>query len=264
MRTCNSAPLDASEHIGRLLDGCTQIGIQLPQELNLVALATECARRNVAAYRREDFSIVVLVTPGTEPDGSNPTVILHTSPIAWDALATWYQNGQSLRISTNQNVSASCWSPQLKTRSRMHYFLADQYAISSMGPFSSSILPNARGNLTETSSANFVIIESGSIICPPMDEILHGVSLARTIRLATKMKMKVCFESISAQRAMEADELLLCGSTGCIWPASQLEEREFTDCANGAAFGALRELWTEDIGLDFVSQAIRNSNSQDT
>src|SRR5690606_16606199 len=171
--------------------------------------------------------------------------------------AQWYRPGQTLVASGHQSIPATCWSPKIKTRSRLHYYLADQEAISSSGDANAAgLLLDQRGFLTETSSANVLLIEGQSLVSPRRATILDGISLSRTLRLAEQCNISVHFEDISLQRAKDAEAMLLCGSTGCVWPAARLDDRLYRADRPNAVAQQLIEAWKSDLEFDFMAQAL--------
>ncbi len=130
LRTIAGQPLDVEEHLARLRHSAEELAIHWPRYLT-ADLVHKCAQQNRPVHSAPDFGIVVLLTPGSvrsQPLGSAPTVIIHTLDLQWMQLAHWYQHGQPLIFASNCNVPVKCWSPHMKTRSRMHYFLADRQA----------------------------------------------------------------------------------------------------------------------------------------
>jgi branched-subunit amino acid aminotransferase/4-amino-4-deoxychorismate lyase len=184
-----------------------------------------------------------------------PTLIVHPAEIDWRKLNHWYTWGQELCIAQSRNVPPQCWSPSIKTRARLQYYLADQAARRAAGEFSGAVLLDLQGNVTETSAANLILVEGHKLISPPLDSILYGISLQRTLRLGSQAGWQVNFEAISPARAEQADEILLCGSTGCLWPAARIGGRVFEASPRGSAFQALAGLWRQDVQLDFIQQA---------
>ena len=57
-------------------------------------------------------------------------------------------------------------------------------------------------------------------------------------------------------RARAADEILLCGSTGLLWAARSFADREFPQAVTGPVLQSLQHLWMEEIGLDYIQQAM--------
>ncbi|MCA9132369.1 MAG: aminotransferase class IV [Planctomycetales bacterium] len=263
LRTLRSQPLDGPQHVARFRRNCQAVGIELPADLDLQQRMEQCANLNRHAFAPCDFSIVTLATPGrTAAPVPQPTVIVHATPIAWEHLAAWYREGQPLVVAENRNVPSVCWSPTIKTRARLQYYLAERQAALAIDrgaaeghPPSGTVLLDLQNQLTETSAANLLIVEGDKqLVSPPLDSILNGISLARTVQLARNAGMTVRFEPIPLARAQAASELLLCGSSGCLWAASRLGELPLGGPA-GPIFSRLSQLWSEELGLDYIRQA---------
>lgn len=257
LRTIAGTPLDIDLHVHRFHDGCRAVGVELPSSYDLSELISSCCVRNQEAFPAVDFSIVTLATPG--PSGiayAQPTVIVHPTAIAWPRLRRWYSRGQALETSSHRNVPEACWSPEIKTRARLQYYLADREVANRNDDDAAALLLDIDGGVTETSAANVCIVEGRKLISPPMDRILHGVSLARTLRLARRAGLKVVFETFGVERAEKADALLLSGSTGCVWPASRLNGCEFSSPCDQPVYVQLLDMWKEDLGFDFSAAAI--------
>ncbi len=225
LRTVRGQVLDAPQHLNRLHDGIAAFGLPAPSEWSRLAdLLQQCADRNWQARQSEDHSIVLLVTPGSHSKSDPwPNVLIHSASIAWPRLKHWFEHGQVLFVSQTCNVPEACWAPQIKTRARLQYYLADREAEHFQFPstlpnvlFPAAILPDIGGRLTETATANLLLVEGKCLVSPPLEAILHGVSLDRTLRLARSAGYSVCFEPIESARALAADEVLLCGTTACL------------------------------------------------
>lgn len=258
LRTLGGPLQDLREHIARFQQSSRAVGIQLPSSDILHARARACAEQERQQYDGEDFHLILVATPGRLSDPARQsTLLMYTQSIAWKRLANWYHPGQTLVTSGHRNVPPVCWSPKIKTRSRLHYYLADQEAISSSGdPYAAGLLLNEQGFLTETSYANVLLIEDQGLVSPRRATILDGVSLGRTLRLAQQCSISVRFEDISLQRAKAAAAILLCGSTGCIWLAARLDDRSYTADSPHAVAERLIEAWKRDVAVDFVAQAL--------
>ena len=252
LRTIDSRPLDVPLHLQRLRANCKTLGIETPELDQLDDVIVECAHHNQSRLADRDFSIVVLVTPGRTSAPKSPTIIVHVQPLNWAAIKYWYQNGQPLVIASNRNVPQACWSPKLKTRSRLQYYLADQQAYQSTGPYSGAILLDTDGFVTETSAANILVVDqAGNLCCPHEESILGGVSLIRTLRLAEASGRKIIRAPISLDMIASASEVILTGTSACIWPASQVGDVRFSDPIKRPAYGQLLDMWIESVGMDF-------------
>jgi branched-chain amino acid aminotransferase len=256
LRTCRLLPLDSSLHIKRLRSNCQTIGIN-PQDLDcLPSVINECVDRNQKLFQNSDCGLVVLVTPGLSGPSAVPTIIVHVQPLNWPMLAHWHQHGQELVVADFRNVPAACWSPQLKTRSRLHYYLADRQAEARAGKNAAAVLLSTAGFVTETSVASVLVVdESGQLHCPPEEDVLGSISLARTLRLAHAAGITVIRQPISLDLIGAAREILLTGTSGCLWPACKFEDRVISNATKLPVYRELRDRWIIDIGLDYVAQS---------
>ncbi len=258
LRTCRGQPLDVNAHVQRFVNGCQALGIALPRSVHWDQVIGDCVQRNQSAMSGQDFSVILLATPGRSDNGSaEPTLIAHPSAINWQRLHHWYSHGQPLQLAAPRNVPAACWDPHIKTRARLQYFLADSAVGGNNSSYPGAVLLDLDGCLTETSSANLMIVEQQRLVCPPEKSTLAGVSLGRTIRLASDAGLSVVREPIPIERAMSAQEILLCGTTGCLWPASSINDQIINDqiLLQRDVFGQLSQLWIRDLGFDYMQQA---------
>ncbi len=53
------------------------------------------------------------------------------------------------------------------------------------------VMLSVDGYVTESSMANVLLISGEQLICPPIESVLHGQSLRRTIRLAQNLGITV-------------------------------------------------------------------------
>lgn len=258
-RTCNLKPLDLAEHLERLRSFYSTVGIAEPKHWQLEETVDQCIDQHANYYAQQDFSVVILVTPGRKSlgkRGERPSLIVHTAELDWPVMHDWYENGQPLIVSQHRNVPAECWSPHLKTRARMQYYLADRQAMASPLKNAGAVLLSLDNKVTETSVANIIIVDGRQrLICPPKESVLHGISLRRTLRLAAQAGFAIDYQPISIETAGLANEILLTGSSGCLWPASRLGDISFQNPTSRPAYTTLRDLWRQDIGLDYVRQA---------
>jgi branched-chain amino acid aminotransferase len=257
LRTGLGRPLDCQAHVARLLRNCQEVGVAIPLGVDLVELITECVYRNVDAFFGQDFCVVTLVTPGRRGVvPMQPTIIVHPASIAWEQLDRWYELGQALIVAGPRNIPADCWSPTIKTRARLQYYLADQQASSQHHDQPAAVLLDTFGNLTETSTANLLLVEdSKRLVAPPVGTILEGIGLQRTLAIAQRMGITVAREPISPDRARAATELLLCGSTAILWRANRLDKYEYSVPQQDSFFLRLKRGWVNELGFDYVAQA---------
>ena len=89
----------------------------------------------------------------------------------------------------------------------MHYYLADQQA-RLVDDNAAALLLDLDGNVTETSTANFLLVEQGSIVSPSLRNTLPGVSRATVIEvLASTPALRRAGSNTPGRRSVARCEL---------------------------------------------------------
>jgi branched-subunit amino acid aminotransferase/4-amino-4-deoxychorismate lyase len=252
-------------HLDRLARSLAMIGLDsgIPRT-ELAQIATELAAQNHRLLDpADDLGLTMFVTPGPQPafapraGHSGPTVCIHTQPLPFHTWVDKYDRGDSLVVSSVMQVPTACWSPELKCRSRMHYFLADREA-ASREPGARALLLDERGFVTEASTANILVYsQDRGLISPPRERILPGVSVAVVEELAASIGISFSHRDLTANDVSAADEVLLCSTSPCVWSVTRFNGRPIGDGRPGAIARQLRKAWNRMVGVDIVAQAKR-------
>ncbi len=163
LRTFGGELFRVEAHLQRLARSLAIVGVAPGLELKeLSDNARELARRNHRLLAAgDDLGLCMFVTPGAYPTMAplgkqGPTVVMHTFPAAFHLWADKYETGESLTTTPVQQVPSACWPVELKCRSRMHYYLADQ-AARKIDPKSRAVMLDEDGYVTESTTANLLI-----------------------------------------------------------------------------------------------------------
>src|SRR5262249_22270056 len=146
-----------------------------------------------------------------------------------------------------------CWSPQVKCRSRMHYYLAEK-EVQRIDAQANALLLDLDGNVTETGTANFLFVNRGCIVSPPRERILPGISLAIVRRLTTKLGLSWEERTFQVHHVMHADEAFLTSTPYCILPVTRLNSGAIGTGRPGPVFRRLLDAWSQEVGLDIQQQ----------
>jgi branched-chain amino acid aminotransferase len=168
-----------------------------------------------------DVGVALLVTPGTKP-GGKITEIIHLYPLDPTRYQSLHRDGERLVISGVTQPPTSSWSPQLKVRSRLHYYLAD-LAVSKQDPQAAAVLVDLNGSLLETSRANLAIIRGDRFIIPPLTAVLGGVSLSVVAEWAESIGLTIQRMPIARHLALDANECILTGTGPLVWSAISID-----------------------------------------
>ncbi len=265
LRTFGGAPFLVERHSQRFYEGAQALGItpEYPNRINsnrFDAVVHELIEQNRTLLKEvQDVGIVLLLSPGDPGWGHatdiEPTWIAHLVPIPWKRLDQWYSRGCDLAVSEIRNVPPACWSPSIKSRSRLQYYLADLKGASDR-PGSIAVLLNQQDHVTETSVANLILINrKGQLVSPRKSDILQGVSLDVASQLATSLGLEWSHQDITVVDLEQASEIVLVGTTACIWHASSINNRMIGNGSRGPVCQLLLERWIDLVQVDFVGEA---------
>ncbi len=264
LRTFRGELFRLDDHLRRLGHSLSMVGLRPEIEPDrLAATARELVAHNSTLLGPEDeLGLSLFVTPGAYatfvPNGAAPTVGMHTYRLPFSLWAGKYRQGQSLVTASVRQVPPACWPADLKCRSRMHYFLADREA-GAREPGARALLLDLEGRVSEASTANILVYRSGEgLISPPLDRILHGISLDTAFRLATQLGVGTVFRDLTPDDVAGADEVLLSSTSPCLLPVTRLNGRPIGTGMPGEVFQSLIAAWGEMVGVDIVAQAERS------
>ena len=260
-RTYAGKLLDLSDHKNRLNHGANQLSIDMSsiaadwesQFIRLIELNHDLVQGH------GDVSIVLLLSPG-EPSpghslGTRPSCMMHLSQLPFAKLNNWYNLGSDLWMGSQHVVPGTCWSNQIKSRSRLPYFLSDAKAVAEQSD-ALAVLTTTRGTISDTSVANLLIVDSkGGIASPPREDILVGCTLLAVEKLLLKNDVRIQYRDIEPKELASASEIILTGSSGGVWFAGALDGVRIGTQRDRSMTRMLMELWKRHVGMDYVAQA---------
>jgi branched-subunit amino acid aminotransferase/4-amino-4-deoxychorismate lyase len=261
LRTFGGKLFRLEEHLARLARSLEIVGIDCPYSQSALA---EFALRLVAnnyplLSAGEDLGLTIFVTPGpAAPQAERgPLVCLHTRRLPWSSHAQLYERGQNLVTTKIRQVPADCWPPELKCRSRMHYWLADHEA-RRLEPGARALMLDHNDCVLEASTANIVIYRAGEgLVSPPREDILPGISVGMLSDLAKSLGIALTYRRLRIDDLLSADEVLLCSTSPCVWPVLKLNGTTIGSGQPGVTFQKLMAAWSQHVGIDIVEQARR-------
>lgn len=263
-RTFRHQPFRLEDHVARLFRSLkyVRLDIGMTQE-QLVAASHELLAHNTRLIAADDeLGLIHFVTageygsyvavPGT-PVRTGPTICMHTFPMPFALWAARVKSGAHVITPSIRHVPPQCYDPKMKYRSRMHYFLADQEARLA-DPQALALLLDLDGNVTETSGANFLIVENGTIVSPTLRNTLPGISRATVIELAAELGIPFAERDIQVHSVMNADEAFLSSTPYCLCPVTKINGVVIGDGQPGSVFRRVMSEWNELVGMDIAGQ----------
>ena len=265
LRTFRGELFRLEDHLSRLDHSLAVVGVQLETERDrLAATARELVAHNWALLSpNEELGLSMFVTPGAYrtfvPDAPTaPTFGMHTYRLPFSLWAEKYGNGQALVTASIRQVPSACWPTDLKCRSRMHYHLADREA-GIREPGARALLLDLDGRVSEASTANILVYRRDEgLISPPLEHILHGISLDVAFRLATELGIDTVFRGLTPADVVGADEVMLSSTSPCLLPVNRLDGMPIGTGRPGEVFRSLITAWGRLVGVDIMAQAERH------
>ncbi|MCI0685519.1 MAG: aminotransferase class IV [Gemmataceae bacterium] len=257
------------DHLDRLFGALrhTRMDIGMSQE-ELARISEEVAARNAQLIDQDDeLGLIQFVTAGENPMyagravRTTPTVCVHTFPLPFERWAKKMETGAHVVTPSIRHVPPQCYDPRMKCRSRMHFFLADQEA-RLVDPDAISLLLDLQGNIAETSAANFLMVDRGTIISPTTVNTLPGISRAMVIELAAKLGIPFVERDIQVDDVMNAGEALLTSTPYCVMPVTKMNGAAIGGGRPGPMFRRLLTAWSEVVGVDIGRQIEEGARRQ--
>lgn len=264
LRTFNGRLFRLNEHLDRLERSLQIVGVDPGMSRSdWTELAEELVSRNRDQIEpADDLAVALWVTPGAYPKyaefvPARPVVGGYALPIDFVNFHRLYHVGQRLVTAKTRQVSPRNWPVELKCRSRMHYYLADKEARETDSS-ARALLLDLDGFVCEASTANVIAYFSGEgLVAPLLEKTLRGISLGAVDDLARQLELSFHYRDITPEEFAKADEIILCSTSPCVWPVTQLDGKTIGDGHPGLIFQRLVGAWSELVGVDILAQAER-------
>jgi branched-chain amino acid aminotransferase len=159
-----------------------------------------------------------------------------------------YRNGVRLVVVATRRSPPESVDPRAKVISKMNQTLADLEA-KAVGAL--PLILDIRGNVAESSMANFYIIRDGVIWTPPGRYILEGVTRKVVIELAERLRIPLVERDFTMYDVGQAEEFFLTQSSTCVLPVRQVDRYMPTAPVPGAVTTKLMKAFIEITGIDF-------------
>ncbi|HEV3138249.1 MAG TPA: aminotransferase class IV [Pirellulales bacterium] len=264
LRTFGGELFQLEAHIERLFRSLAIVEVDPGlTSAEFARIAQELAEMNHALVATgDDLGMAMFVTPGAYPamlsgKPAGATVCMHTFPLHFHLWAHKYQSGESLSTTDVAQVPAACWPPELKCRSRMHYYLADKQARTRY-PDSRALMLDENGFVTETTSSNIVLYRNGAgLVMPPREKVLPGISLAVLLELAEQLAIEYVERDLTTADVAAADEVFLTSTSPCVLPVVRINGQEIGRAVPGEIYRRFISTWSDLVGIDIARQAER-------
>ena len=218
LRTYGGRLFRVDDHFARLRRSVDGLGFSATGKVERLqdSLPELCDRNREWIDRHHEFGMQVVVTPGIM-DAKAATAIATVQPLDLERFDRLASQGEQLVVTSVRQPDPDVVPRHVKSRSRVHYFRANQVAQAQAGSFAQGVLVDQDGSITETASANILVVQNGVIVSPPRDRILPGVTLGVVWELCEQLGIRCVEKSVTPDAFRNADEILLTGTGPGIW-----------------------------------------------
>jgi branched-subunit amino acid aminotransferase/4-amino-4-deoxychorismate lyase len=134
----------------------------------------------------------------------------------------------------------------------MHYYLAAREAQAKTdGAY--GLLLHEDGTISETPTANVLVLARGTLWSPPIQRVLPGISLNYASRLANQLGINFAYRDLTREDLIEADEVMLSSTSTCLLPVTMFDGDPVGSGQVGATFRRLIAAWSDAVGVDITA-----------
>jgi branched-chain amino acid aminotransferase len=264
-RSFNKQQFKLREHLERLY--ASMRFVHIPEPMPIEALEQVCAEVQAANdpffTDTDEHRLMINVSRG--PLGIyadifggrlEPTVIVADFPLKWTvaSMGHLFDSGINAVVTSQRALPATLLEPKVKSRSRMHYQMANIEASNWEGEDNWALLLDPDGFVAEGTGDNVFIVKDGEVITPEGRNILRGVSREYVFELCGELGIPCHERNIEVYDVMMADEAFMTGTPFCMLPMTHINAAPIGTGAPGPLFAQLLERWGTNVGVDIEAQ----------
>ncbi|MEZ4353488.1 MAG: aminotransferase class IV [Myxococcota bacterium] len=237
------------EHVERFFHSCGLMGLPVEQSQDEIFEAIrEAVRANPGARAAKISAYFASVEIDVVPVDTHVTIAIaaydpraditdrlpRPSPPKPQHLKLWIEKERANRrddiLSPQAKVSANYASPMTaKARARAQ-------------GYDEIVLVDEFGHLAEGPTTNlFLVDETGELLTPERERVLHGVTRSSIIELAKACGIPFREAKLPPAALLQAREAFLTGTSAGVWPVESVDGRELGDACPGPISTTLRD-----------------------
>jgi branched-subunit amino acid aminotransferase/4-amino-4-deoxychorismate lyase len=192
-----------------------------------------------------------LQSPATHRLPTKSRLVIYGYRLPVETFQHGYLQGLTARVVSIRELPADSLDRRLKSRSRLHYWLAEQEARAIQAE-AKAILLDAQGNLAEGSTGAVAILDASGnqVVAPEAEQILPSTTLPLLEQVATAMKMRIVRRSISYHDLLEAREVVWLSTPVICQAVVEIDACKIGDGRPGPLYHQVMEHMTELLGTD--------------
>lgn len=110
-----------------------------------------------------------------------------------------------------------------------------------------ALLLDPDGYVTEATGANLFLVRGRTLVTPPTDAILEGITRATVIEMAADLGLSVMESRLSRDQLYVADEAFVCGTAAEVVPIHEIDRRPIGGGGTGPVVTAVRAAYREAV-----------------
>lgn len=255
LRTFQHKPFLLEPHLDRLFASAESAFIESPlAKPEIERITSEVVRRNAELVDDDDdLTISIWLSAGR---AGKPTLCVGAAPIPAARYAEGYTTGISLVVPPTRAIAAESLSPVIKTRSRLHWHIADCQA-ETIEPGAWALLLDAEGFVTETAVANIFAVIDNRLLTPNRGRTLSGISQQYVFNLAKRLGLDIAEANLTIDNVLAAEEVFCTSSIFCIQPVRVINQQPIGTGRPGPIYRQLINAWSQAVGVDIPGQMSR-------
>lgn len=261
-RTFRHQPFRLEDHIRRLLKSCHELEFSTPYSLEqLAGSANEVVRRNSQQLSADsDLGIVIFVTAGPNltylgnTELPPPTIAVHTFELPFSLWQTAARDGVQLVTPERRQPDESDFPVHLKTRNRIHWWLADREANRKKAG-ARSLLLDHQHRITETSTSAFYAVIEGQVLTPAANT-LNSMSRRIVEQAAEAAGITFVSHDLRLEDLDAATECFVSSTPVGVLPVASVNEKQFAVKATNSILPRLLDYWRSETGLNPMEQIL--------
>jgi branched-chain amino acid aminotransferase len=267
-RSFNKVQFKLREHLERLYSSMRMVHLEAPLSLDEMERAVNrTIEANEQAFDEDDeHRIMIDVTRGLLSiyDGNvgvkgGPNVIIADFPLRWTVagMGALFDSGIHAVIPSQRAIPADLLDPKVKSRSRIHYLMANIQAGGVAGENNWALLLDPDGYIAEGTGDNFFIVTKGGLVTPEPRNILRGISRAYVMELAASLGVPCAERNIGVYDVLTAEEAFMTGTPFCMLPVTVLDSVPIGSGRPGPVTRQLLDAWSRNVDVDIAAQIKR-------
>ena len=264
-RSFNRRQFKLREHLERLYASMRYLRIPEPMPLaDMEALCDETVQRNDPAFEDTDeHRLMINVSRGPLAiysqlfdDPAAPTLVISDFPLKWTvaSMGHLFDAGINAVVTSQRAMPASLLDPKVKSRSRLHYMMANIEASGWEGEDNWALLLDPDGFVAEGTGDNFFLVRDGALMTPEPRNVLRGISRAYVLELAAQLELEWRETNLGVYDVVAADEAFFTATPFCMLPVTRINGSPIGDGVVGPVFRRILERWSSTVGVDIEQQ----------